>query len=152
MHEAHFLTQFETALQMAPCHLCWEVPWTCILQQCHREKPCLDQLLHWQREEGPLSACCSSGVATMEGSTVSISHALWHCSPFLDTCFPAEKHHQNQQKQQRFADCKRITGKLVLYLELKATVSCLHGSAPSQVLSGLQGLGEWKNAGFTNGD
>lgn len=95
VHEAHFLTRCETALQMALSHLCWEVPWTHILQQCHGEKPCLDQLLRRQREGGPLSGRCSSRVATMEANTISISHGLWHCTPFPDTCFSAEKHQQN---------------------------------------------------------
>lgn len=117
MHEAHFLTHCETALQMAPCHLCWEVPWTHILQQCHKGKACLGQLLSLQREKGPLSACCTSRVATTEASTTSISHGLWHCLSFLDTRFPAENTSKIPQKQQR------VTGKLVLYLEPKATAS-----------------------------
>lgn len=103
VHEAQFLTHCETAIQMAPGHLCWEVPWTRILQQCHRKKPCLDHLLCQQREKGPLSASCSSRVATMEASTISISHGLWHCSPFLDTFSsrktPAKSHRNNRGLQ-----------------------------------------------------
>lgn len=34
------------------------------------------------------------------------------------------------QKQQRFADCKRVIGKLVLYLEPKATASCMDQPHP----------------------
>lgn len=87
-------------------------------------KTCLGQLLCLEREDGPLSACCSSRVATMEANTISISHGLWHCSPFLDTCFPAEKHQQNPKETTEVCRLQEeSTGKLVLYLEPKATMS-----------------------------
>lgn len=90
------------------------------------EKTCLGQLLRLESEGGPLSACCSSRVATMEASTISISHGLWHCSLFLDTRFPAEKHQQNPTETREVCRLQEeSTGKLVLYLEPKATMSCM---------------------------
>lgn len=63
----------------------------------------------------------------METRTISLSHGLWHCSPFLDTDFQQKNTSKIPQKQ-RLADCKRVTGKLVLYLEPKATTSCMDQS------------------------
>lgn len=66
----------------------------------------------------------------MEASTLSTSPGLWHCSPFLDTCFAAENIFKIPQKQRRFGDCKRVTGELVLYLKLKGTASRMDWSHP----------------------
>ena len=66
----------------------------------------------------------------MEASTLSTSPGLQCCSPFLDTCFPAENICETSQKQQRFGDCNRVTEELVLYLQPKATVSCVDWSHP----------------------
>lgn len=64
----------------------------------------------------------------METSTIFLSHGLWHCSPFLDTGFPAEKHQQNPTETTEVGGLQEGYRKLVLYLEPKATTTCMDQS------------------------